>query len=237
MAQRKSGELKSDSDLAPGEDVPTWQKRSVERSLQSARLRAQKRSDRFVAAALELIAERENGDFTIQDVVDRSTMSPRTFYAFFDGKDSLLLAVYETILSKTAVPMLRQQCEGQADPVLRVRALFDALFEITALGDPLSRALSVFHLRLVRTHPDDLAHALEPLHSFITELLTDVAAAGRLRDDLELSTLAAMLQEMLLAHAHSAVLAGGRQTSVDDLWAFCSAAILRQSAVSPASAG
>ena len=35
-------------------DAPSWQQRSVERSLRTARARAQQRSDRLVAAALEL---------------------------------------------------------------------------------------------------------------------------------------------------------------------------------------
>ena len=110
---------------------PSWQRDSVDRSLRNARARAQARSDRFVAAAVELLGERDESDFTIQDVVDRSNMSQRTFYTFFDGKDSLLLAVYETILRTTAMPMLRERCEGITDPVLRLRTLMEAISEIT----------------------------------------------------------------------------------------------------------
>jgi hypothetical protein len=58
-------------------------------------------------------------------------------------------------------------------------------------------------------------------------LLKEVADAGLLREDVPLATQAALLQELLLATSHSAVLAGGRSTTIDDLWAFCSAAILR----------
>lgn len=154
-------------------------------------------------------------------------MSQRTFYTFFDGKDSLLLAVYETILRTTAMPMMRERCEGITDPVLRLRTLMEALSEITAMPARLARGLSVLHLRLAESRPNDLAYALEPLHSFIVELLGDVADAGLLRDDVPLASQAALLQELLLATAHSAVLSGGRSTSVDHLWAFCSAAILR----------
>ena len=207
--------------------VPNWQKRSVERSLRSARARAQKRSDRFVEAALELIEESEDHDFTLHDVLDRTAMSVRTFYNFFDGKDSLLLAVYETILEKTAVPLLRERCDRVADPVQRVRAFLEAMAEIYSTPAHLTRALSLFHLRLVQSRPQDLTHALEPLHGFIVELLEGVAAAGQLRDDVEISALAAMLQELLLADAHSAAIAGVRTRTKDDLWAFCSGAILR----------
>jgi hypothetical protein len=103
----------------------------------------------------------------------------------------------------------------------------EALSEITAMPARLARGLSVLHLRLAESRPNDLAYALEPLHSFIVELLEEVADAGLLRDDVPLATQAALLQELLLATSHSAVLSGGRTTSVDDLWAFCSAAILR----------
>jgi AcrR family transcriptional regulator len=226
MAQRKSEDLKLDGGEPAAEEVPSWQKRSVERSLQGARARAQQRSDRFVNAALELIEEDDGIDFTIQDVVDRSEMSLRTFYTFFDGKDSLLLAVYETILRTLAIPLLREECDKQSDPVLRLRALLKAMSELS-MPNAISRALSVFHLRLAETRPRDLAHALEPLRSLIVALLTGVHEVGLLRDDLNLTTQAGLLQELLLANAHSAVLGGVRQASSEDLWAFCSAAILR----------
>jgi AcrR family transcriptional regulator len=226
MARRKA-ELKLDSGQSPDEDVLGWQKRSIERSLQGARLRAQERSDRFVTAALELIVEREASDFTIQDVVDRSGMSLRTFYAFFDSKDSLMLAVYETIMSKSAVTVLTERSGHTSDPVLRLKALIDAMFEITSDPAPLARALSVFHLRLAETRPQDLAQALAPFGQLVTDLLTGVAEAGLLREDVDLPVLSALVQQMLLASAHNAVLAGNRLVSASDMWAFCSAGILR----------
>jgi AcrR family transcriptional regulator len=222
----RSTEVKPKKNQQPAEPhEPSWQRDSVDRSLRNARARAQARSDRFVAAAVELLGERDESDFTIQDVVDKSNMSQRTFYTFFDG---LLLAVYETILRTTALPMLRERCEGIADPVLRLKALLEAISEITAMPPRLARGLSVLHLRLTESRPNDLTRALEPLHSLIVELLNDVADAGLLREDVPLATQAALLQELLLATSHSAVLSGGRSTTIDDLWAFCSAAILRR---------
>jgi AcrR family transcriptional regulator len=208
MARRKA-ELKLDSALSPDQDVPGWQKRSVERSLQGARLRAQERSDRFVTAALELIVEREVSDFTIQDVLDRSGMSLRTFYTYFDGKDSLMLAIYETIMSKSAVPVLTERLGRTSDPVLRLKALVDAMFDITS-------------------DPQDLAQALEPFGRLVTGLLAEMAEAGLLRDDLDVRVMSALVLELLLASAHSQVLAGSRVVSAADMWAFCSAAIVRR---------
>jgi AcrR family transcriptional regulator len=228
MARSKTAERTPAGGQSAEDYVPGWQRDSVDRSLRNAAERARIRSDRFVDAAIELLSERDESDFSIQDVVDRSGQSQRTFYTFFDSKDSLMLAVYETILRKTAMPMLRQRCEGIDDPVLRLRALLEALSEITAMPARLARGLSVLHLRLAETRPKDLASALEPQRAFIVELLTGVADAGRLREDVGLHTQAALLQELLLASTHSRVLAGNSQTSVDDLWAFCSAAVLRR---------
>src|ERR1700693_4513690 len=104
----RSTELKAKKNHQPAEvGEPSWQRDSVDRSLRNARARAQARSDRFVSAAIELLGERDASDFTLQDVVDKSNMSQRTFYTFFDGKDSLLLAVYETILRTKATPIVR----------------------------------------------------------------------------------------------------------------------------------
>jgi AcrR family transcriptional regulator len=211
----------------PPEDVPGWQRRSVERSLEGARVRARERSDRFVSAALELIVEEGLIDFTIQDVVDRSGMSVRTFYSFFDGKDALLLAIYETILRKMAVPILRAECDRETDPVLRLRALLVSLTERTATTNVTYRALSCFHLRLAEVRPDDLAHALDPFRDLIVELLKEIEKAGRLRGDIDIDAQAGFLQELLFANAHMSILAGVRQTSAEDMWAFCSTAVLR----------
>src|ERR1700760_3209777 len=228
MPRQKTAEPKPGVDEPANAYVPSWQGDRVDRSPRNAIERARKRSDRFGDAAIELLSERDEGDFSIQDVVDRSSQSQRTFYTFFDSKDSLMLAVYETILRKTAMPMLQARCEGIDDPVLRLRALLDALSEITEMPARLARGLSVLHLRLPPPRPKDPPRPLGAPPRFLVELLNAVAKAGRLREDLGLHTQAALLQELLLASTHSRVLTGGSQTSVDDLWAFCSAAILRR---------
>src|ERR1700741_2128990 len=163
MPRQKTAEHKPAVVEPPEQYVPSWQRDSVDRSLRNAIERARKRSDRFVEAAVELLSERDEGDFSIQDVVDRSNQSQRTFYTFFDSKDSLMLAVYETILRTTAMPMLRQRCEGIDDPVLRLRTLLDALSEITEMPARLARGLSVLHLRLPGARAKHHGGALGPL--------------------------------------------------------------------------
>jgi AcrR family transcriptional regulator len=207
-------------------DVPNWQRQSIERSLKGARQRAHARSDRFVVAALKLLAEGEGTDFTVQDVVDRSDMSIRTFYSYFDGKDSLLLAVYETMMTKNVVPMLRERAGDESDPVLRLKNVVVALFDLTARDKQVARGLSSFYYHLAEARPQDLAHALEPLHQYLSDLLADIDRQGGLRNDVGPAALTTLLQDMLLASAHSAAFAGRPSVSSEELWAFCAGAVL-----------
>src|SRR5207237_8747560 len=75
--------------------APGWRERGTSRSLAAARSRAEERVQRCLDAAFELIDEKGTTGFTIQEVVDRSKQSLRGFYEYFDGKDDLVLALFE----------------------------------------------------------------------------------------------------------------------------------------------
>src|SRR6201987_2752802 len=83
----------------PG-DEPSWKQRAVERSTRAAQLRAEQRVQRFLDAAQVIITEKGTTDFTVQEVVDRSRQSLRSFYQHFDGKHELLLALFEDALRR-----------------------------------------------------------------------------------------------------------------------------------------
>ena len=72
------------------------------RSLDSARLRAESRVQRFLDAALELMNSASGKEFTVQEVVERSGQSLRSFYQYFAGKYELLLALFEESVRSTA---------------------------------------------------------------------------------------------------------------------------------------
>src|SRR5262245_63585982 len=81
--------------VSTGVEEPAWKQRAVERSTRAAKLRAEQRVQRFLDAAQAIITEKDNTDFTVQEVVDRSRQSLRSFYQHFDGKHELLLALFE----------------------------------------------------------------------------------------------------------------------------------------------
>ena len=207
--------------------MPEWKRLSIERSLHGARARAQERSDRFVAAALQLMEKHGSVDFTVQDVVDGSRMSIRTFYNFFASKDDLLVAVHETILANEVVPRLRVRCEAVSDPIHRVEAYIKGIYELTDDPGPVSKALTTFGNRLAESRPDALERAFKPQLDLIAELIRDAAATGRLRSSLSTDAAAHLLHYTVLAAVHARILgtAGKANVSADELWAFCSSGI------------
>ncbi len=218
---------KAAAPLPPTNEMPAWKRRSIERSVQAATARAQSRSDRFVAAALELMAERGSTDFTVQEVIERSRMSIRTFYKHFPTKDDLLVALHETILANEVVPRLRKRCAAEADPVLRIRAYIDGMFKMTAKVNPVSHALTTYRNRLAETRPQDLDRAFKPQIDLVADLLESAAAAGRLSNSLPLPVAAHLVHQTVLGVVHARILRveGSGAVSVDELWQFCASGL------------
>src|SRR5688572_22198809 len=188
------------------ETIPAWKRQSMQRSLRSAHARAHARSDRFVAAATRLLQEKGNTDFTVQDVVDRSKMSIRTFYKYFESKEDLLVAVYETVVAREAVPRLRKSIDKHREPMHRLRAYIECLCELTARTGPAARTLTSYQNRLAETRPADRARAMKPQFDPLVELITDVARTAPLRRELTVETAARLTHYTVLAAIHSRIL-------------------------------
>jgi len=224
MAERRG--LKTASDL-DDESIPAWQRQSMQRSLQAARARAHARSDRFVRAATQLLREKGNTDFTVQDVVDRSKMSIRTFYKYFASKEDLLVAVYETVVAREAVPRLRKQIAKQKDPLLRLKAYVDCLIELTAKSEPAARTLANFQNRLAESRPADLARSMRPQFELLVELIEDVARTRPLRRDLTAERAARLTHYTVTAAVHGRVLGaeGAFDLPARAIWEFCASGL------------
>jgi AcrR family transcriptional regulator len=211
-----------------GDDsMPEWKRVSIERSLQGPFARAKERTDRFVGTAIELMEERGSVDFTVQDVVDRSKMSIRTFYNFFASKDDLLVAVHETILATEVVPRMRAKCDAVADPIERVETYIQGIYDLTSNPGPVSRALTTYSNRLAETRPEDLERAFKPQIDLVIELIRGAKDSGRLHTPLSAEAAAHLLHHTVLATLHARILGveRGETVSAADLWTFCSSGI------------
>ena len=107
------------ADGTSSEGATSWREHAVARSLDSARSRAEKRVQRFLDAALELLDTDSGKEFTVQEVVERSGQSLRSFYQYFAGKHELLLALFEESVRSTA-EHLRKAVADEDDPLERL---------------------------------------------------------------------------------------------------------------------
>ena len=166
---------------------PAWRKRAVSRSLSAARSRAEQRVQRFMDAAFELIDEKGTTDFTIQEVIERSQQSLRGFYQYFDGKDELILALFEETI-RQSVEDIRKAIKSDTGPTERLRAFTIRLHEwcepVEAprkRGPHYRRPISEFTLQLALKHPERVRAALMPVSRLLLELLDAAVAAGEIQ--------------------------------------------------------
>ena len=157
---------------------------AVARSLDSARLRAENRVDRFLDAAVGLLNQGSGKDFTVQQVVERSGQSLRSFYQYFSGKHDLQLAIFEESVRSTT-DHLRHEIAGLDEPIERLRGFVVEYFRLCRPEGDLSIKLSVrpilmaeFVQQLLTTRPKEAAGAFAPLVELFEELLQEAAAAG-----------------------------------------------------------
>jgi AcrR family transcriptional regulator len=220
MGARRGVKAVSDLD---DDTIPVWQRQSMHRSLQVARARAHARSNRFVTAATQLLQEKGNTDFTVQDVVDRSKMSIRTFYKYFATKEDLLVAVYETVVAREAVPRLKKSIEKHRDPLLRLRGYIEGLIELAAKTGPAGRTLTNYQNRLAESRPADLARAMKPQFDLLVELIKDVSRTRPLRRDLTVETAARLTHYTVMAAVQGRVLGAKSAFEIpaQTIWQFC----------------
>jgi AcrR family transcriptional regulator len=212
---------------ADAEGGTSWRDLAVARSLDPARVRAEKRVQRFLDAALELMNSSDSKDFTVQQVVERSGQSLRSFYQYFAGKYELLLALFEESVRGTAAH-LEEAIEGIEDPIERLRVF---LGEYYRLCSPVARgkargsgpnpaAIAEFAQQLLTEHPREAAQAFGPLVNLLEQILDDAREAGVVREGLNHRRIAGVLLQEIMFSAFASTISGTsiRETSAEDLW-------------------
>ena len=160
------------------EPTPTsWRELAVARSLDPARARAEKRVQRFLDAALELMSRSPDKEFTVQEVVERSGQSLRSFYQYFAGKHELLLALFEESV-ESAAAQLEIVVAAEDDPIERLHAFcveYNRMCRTNAPGEPVTGRCAVVAVRMRpdrgrRTWPTGSASAQAGLQATSTSI-------------------------------------------------------------------
>jgi AcrR family transcriptional regulator len=211
------------------EDSATWREQAMDRVLSPARVRAEERLQSFFDAALDLMQTSHGTDFTVQEVVERSGQSLRSFYQYFDGKYALLLALFDDSV-RTTTDELRELVATEADPLARLHRV---AVEYYRLCVPASkgkrarkrspRALAEFSLQLLTEHPKEASQAFVPLLALFEELLDQAAVAGYVRPNLTHSRTAGVVLQALMFNAFASIISGSSTTGqggdpAEELW-------------------
>ena len=207
---------------------PSWMERAVSRSLNAARSRAEQRVQLFLDAAFELIDEKGSTEFTIQEVVGRSQQSLRRFYEYFDGKDELILALFEETV-REAVEDIRVAVDAESDPLARIRMFVVRLHEWC---DPVEtprkrgrhsrRPISEFSMHLAFSHAERIRAALAPQSHLLLELLEAGNTAGVIdvRDPRRATAL--IQQTVMHSWFGNRFVQGPKQRlTAEETWEFC----------------
>ena len=202
---------------------PAWRQRAVERSTRAAKLRAEQRVQRFLESAQELIAEKGTTDFTVQEIVDRSKQSLRSFYQHFDGKHELLLALFEDALATSAAE-IREASAAESDPVEALRVAVELLFRQSHPDPGVQRPLfSDFALQLLVKHPAQVATAHLPILMIFTDLIEQATEAGAVVPGKPRRQATLVMQTIMFAAQANGVPADSHASPVtaEEVWQFC----------------
>jgi AcrR family transcriptional regulator len=225
---------------APQSDAPVRRRDlAVARSLDSARMRSENRVQRFLDAGFELLASAESGrDFTVQDVVERSGQSLRSFYQYFAGKHELLLALFDEAIRSTA-DEVRQEVEDESGARERLHRFVVAYYLrcMPAVNGRSSKnhptpVMAEFCHQLLTAHQAEASRAFVPLVDLLDEVIRDGVAAGVVCTDREERDMAgAVLSTIMFNAAYAATISGSpepadRERAAEQMWEFVSSGIV-----------
>lgn len=208
----------------------SWAERAADRSplVQRSRSRSIQQAKAIVDAARRLIVEK-GGRFTTQELVKEARVALQTFYRHFAGKDQLLVAVIEDMITESVV-QYEEVARDLPDPVARLR------FYVTATtrnlggddeGDPGPRFITAEHWRLHQLFPEEMSQATKPFTDLLLREIRAAEEAGMLapadaeRDAWHITTL---VMGVYHHYAFAPQQESGEEIG-DRLWAFCLAAL------------
>lgn len=196
--------------------------------MQHSRNRRIEQSQQIIDAARRLVTVK-GSSFTLQELVKEAGVALKTFYRYFEGKDQLLLAVVEEMISEFC-RTYEEQSRALSDPIERLRFYIKTAADSVSLGrgDAVgARFVTAEHWRLHQLHPEELALATKPFTDLILREINEAAELGTLKpSDPEAD--AWFINQLVTSVFHHYAFApddASRHGVADRIWAFCFAAL------------
>jgi AcrR family transcriptional regulator len=172
---------------------PAWKDRAHDRSLASARRRADDQLGRLIRAAQDIL--RTDQDMTVPALVTRAGMSTKTFYRHFESRDDLLFALLEEELTAAARTLERAVADHD-DPgeMLEIFIRTYLQFPRDHESDKARQAQVQRSQRLRAVNPERADEAGAPMRRVLSGIVSELVDAGRVNEmDVELTTRSVLL--------------------------------------------
>jgi AcrR family transcriptional regulator len=226
-AQAKKPRRRKAAGANPPVATATWAERVADRSpvVQRSKDRGVEQAMSIVAAARRLI-ESKGATFTTNELIKEAGIALQTFYRYFPGKDSLMLAVIENIIDENCTAF-REEARKLPGPMERLRFYIDAT--VRALEGP-GRGPSFMtseHFRLQTLYPAEVSRATQHYTDLLVEEIRGAMSAGQVHpSDPEYS--AWLITQLTMAVFHHYDCAGLDEPAdliAARLWEFCLGAL------------
>ena len=170
---------------------------------------------RFLDAALELMNDSASGtDFTVQEVVEKSGQSLRSFYQYFGGKQELMLALFEEAVLATT-DNLRGLIAQEETALDRLHTFVVEYYKICkpvrkrrATKLRANPAMAQFGQQLLTAQPVEAARVFAPLVTLFEQVLDEAAAEKSVRANLARHRVAGIILEAIMFNAFSRTIVG-----------------------------
>ena len=190
----------------------------------------------IVEAAKRLIAT-SGTSFTTQELVKEAGVAMQTFYRHFPGKDHLLMAVIEDLMTEH-VARYEEEARDLTDPLARLRRhILGALASLESDGYTVTeengytvagpRFITAEHWRLYQRYPEEMTYAIQPYTDLIARELRAAQEAGLLpaTDPNQAAALVAMLVRSVYHHYAFADKKERSEVIGEQVWEFCLAGL------------
>jgi AcrR family transcriptional regulator len=191
----------------------------------SAEERSARRHEQFLAAGLEVFAERGWAASTVADVCRAAALSPRYFYELFGSREDLFRAVTARIADDVRATVRAAVAAPAEDPQARARAVLAALAEYFT-ADPRTVRVALMESLATEEFRRDRREFLESFGALAARLMRSLRTEPGSDGALETSAwvLTGGLVELLITRSSDPVAAGSLDRLLDQLTALYTAA-------------
>lgn len=183
---------------------------------------------KLVTAGQQLLLERGDTSYTIEELVRRAGVAIKTFYRCFPTKEEFLRTVFKTTVTG-ATPRIREYIlSASDDPLARLRLAVTWPLEWHRENESVSRVIANEHLRIAISSPETIAATSPSYEALVRELVVDAAEAG-LVHPADLDWDVHIITSIVTTSFHTLILGLGeppdRGSLAENVWRFCLTAL------------